>query len=186
MTEASLAQELAAIRAQLETQRARNEIYDCIVRFYRGVDRLDRELMLSAFHPGARDNHGRFDGPAEEFVDWAIGHLTGSVLFSVHHVGNVLIKFDGEVAYCESHVFAIERHTTADGEKDNIAHGRLLDRFEQRDGEWRIAERHLVGDWLRVEPVAEVPGGGLLANMLLPKRSKEDASYLVFDGKSPA
>jgi hypothetical protein len=33
--------------------------------------------------------------------------------------------------------------------------GRYVDRFERRDGEWRIAARITVHDWSRIDPVTE-------------------------------
>ncbi len=40
----------------------REAIRDCLLRYARGVDRFDRELIVSAFHPGAIDVHGKFVG----------------------------------------------------------------------------------------------------------------------------
>ena len=58
--------------------------HDCLVRYCRGVDRLDRELVLSAYHPDAIDDHGAFVGTREEFVDWAFAlHEKGQI--STHH-----------------------------------------------------------------------------------------------------
>ena len=33
------------------------EILDCLQRYARGIDRLDRELLRSAYHDGAIDDH---------------------------------------------------------------------------------------------------------------------------------
>jgi hypothetical protein len=35
------------------------------------------------------------------------------------------------------------------GERDTCIGGRYLDRFERRDGEWRIAERVMLYDWFQ-------------------------------------
>ena len=40
----------------------REQIRQCLHRYARGVDRFDRELILSAFHPDALDEHGKFVG----------------------------------------------------------------------------------------------------------------------------
>ena len=37
--------------------RNRQEIHDCVQRFCRGIDRNDKELALSAYHPDAVDFH---------------------------------------------------------------------------------------------------------------------------------
>lgn len=36
----------------------REAIRDCLARYCRGVDRLDRALLLSTYWPGAEDDHG--------------------------------------------------------------------------------------------------------------------------------
>src|SRR5579872_4652425 len=59
--------------ARLEHVADRQEIYDCLVRFCRGVDRFDRELMMSAFHPDAIDDHGPFVGTPEQLFDFSHG-----------------------------------------------------------------------------------------------------------------
>ena len=58
----------------------REAIRDCLHRYARGVDRFDRELILSAFHPDALDEHGKFVGTPDEFVDWALGQHSGAHL----------------------------------------------------------------------------------------------------------
>jgi hypothetical protein len=40
------------------------------VRCCRGVDRMDRELLLSAYHSDAVDDHGMFVGGPEAFADY--------------------------------------------------------------------------------------------------------------------
>jgi hypothetical protein len=52
----------------------RQAILDCIHRHCRGVDRMDRQLTLSAYHPDAIDDRGAFIGNPDEFVYWAFGY----------------------------------------------------------------------------------------------------------------
>ena len=52
----------------------RQAILDCIHRYCRGVDRFDREMVLSVYHPDAIDHHGVFVGGPEAFVDWAFAY----------------------------------------------------------------------------------------------------------------
>jgi hypothetical protein len=63
----------------------RQAIRDCLTRYCRGVDRLDRELVLSTYHPDAIDDHGAFVGTREEFVDWA---------FALHERGQISTRND--------------------------------------------------------------------------------------------
>lgn len=157
--------------------RARQQITDCLMRYCRGVDRLDRDMILSAYHPGARDNHGSFDGPIEDFSDWVISNHAGKVISSVHHMGNVLLTIDGPAARSESYVLVNHRRVIDGQLFDLLSHGRLLDRFEERDGEWRIAERHVIIDWDRLDPVERQFGGALTEDLLKSERSPADPSY---------
>ncbi|MFM8863148.1 MAG: nuclear transport factor 2 family protein, partial [Acidimicrobiia bacterium] len=50
-------------------------IADLMALYCRGIDRLDRDLVRSCFHPDATDTHGSFHGTIDEFLDWAFGLL---------------------------------------------------------------------------------------------------------------
>jgi hypothetical protein len=50
----------------------RQAILDCLTRYCRGVDRFDRDLLLSAYHPDATDNHGVFIGSPVQFAAWGL------------------------------------------------------------------------------------------------------------------
>ena len=56
----------------LRNLEARRQIEAALARVARGVDRLDRELMISGYHPEAMDYHGSFEGSPTEFADWVI------------------------------------------------------------------------------------------------------------------
>jgi len=156
---------------------ARNQIHDALMRYCRGVDRLDRALILSAYHPGARDNHGSFDGPAEEFAEWVIERHTNNIVSCTHFVGNVLIQLDGDTAQCESYVIAFHRVPVNGVLQDLMGFGRYVDRFELRNGAWKIADRYVIFDKDRLEPVAGQWDGPLTQALIKGRRDGEDASY---------
>src|SRR4051794_1228570 len=91
-----------------ELQRKVEELWDreairqCIHRYARGVDRFDRELILSAFHPDALDEHGKFVGNPKEFVDWALQQHSGAHLSHQHCLLNHNCEIDGDVAHTET------------------------------------------------------------------------------------
>ena len=49
-------------QARLDRLLDLQDIVDCLTRFSRGMDRFDRELVLSAFHPDAVIAAGDFVG----------------------------------------------------------------------------------------------------------------------------
>ena len=60
-----------ATARRLEPLLDRQDILDCLTRFSRGMDRFDRELFLSAFHPDAIIDAGQFVGGPSSCYDWA-------------------------------------------------------------------------------------------------------------------
>ncbi|MCW2855512.1 MAG: aromatic-ring-hydroxylating dioxygenase beta subunit [Marmoricola sp.] len=128
----------------------KDEIRDVLYRFARGVDRHDFELIRSCYHDDAVDFHGVFDGSVSEYVDWAAENLPKFATATTHHVSNVLIDVRGDNALCESYVLAAHRYTRENGQRaDFLCGARYVDQFQRRSGEWRIAHRQLLWDWVR-------------------------------------
>ncbi|WP_395154745.1 nuclear transport factor 2 family protein [Ilumatobacter sp.] len=108
-------------------------------RYSYGVDRLDVEVMKSAYWPNATDDHGVFVGNAWEFCDRVVGSH-GRWAWTAHAITNHRVEFDNDTnARGEMYVEA----TLFDAAKDQLStfHGRYLDNYERRDGEWRISHR---------------------------------------------
>jgi hypothetical protein len=159
---------------ELQALVDRVEIQDVLARYARGIDRLDRELIRGCYHDDAVDHHGTFEGTADEFVDWVLDDLR-RYSCTMHFLGQTLIERPDEqqpIAIVETYALAF---SAIDGgaQRDNWITGfRYLDRFERRTGvdgalgPWRIAERTILGEWLRIDPLdnhrrfgADVPTG---------------------------
>jgi hypothetical protein len=54
-----------------------------------------------------------------------------------------------------------------------IRAGRYLDRWERRQGEWKLAERTLIDEWARIDPICELIEPGSHRG----KPAPEDLSY---------
>jgi ketosteroid isomerase-like protein len=163
-----------SLEAMVRELHDRMAIRDVIERYSRGVDRQDKEILLSCYHPDAIDDHGMFVGPADEFFDWTDpSHL---YLFSTHQhiVTNHTCELDGDVAHCETYyMFA---GMTKEDDQLAMSGGRYVDRMEKCDGEWRIAARKCLVEWgsanMRVPEMAAVYAAvGKVA------RDKSDCSY---------
>jgi hypothetical protein len=129
--------------AKLQWMIDRQEIYDCLVRFTRGVDRFDRELLISAFHEDATDDHGAFVGSPAEFADWDfIAHSRQRK--TMHAMTNHFCEIDGDVAHAETYCtyFGYNEDGTID-----VVGARYLDRLEKRKIGWRIADRICTLEW---------------------------------------
>ncbi len=139
-----------ALQALLDKQ----EIHEVLMRYCRGVDRCDAELIRSAYHPGAIDNHGYFQGPVEEFIPWIL-NAHQDFLSTSHAVCNEMVELDGDKGYGEAYVIVFLRFERDNEKWDLSFGGRYIDRFERRDGSWRIAERTVLREWTRVDAVAQ-------------------------------
>jgi hypothetical protein len=151
-------------------------IHEALMRYCRGIDRCDEELIRSAYHPGAWDDHGEFRGTIEEFVPWVIRALkSGSGMVTNHSICNEYVEVRGDVAFAEAYFVAYHRMSLAEKVVDMTLGGRYVDRYERRDGQWKIARRTVVYDWSRVDPVDRIMNGADLYKQGV--RSREDESY---------
>jgi hypothetical protein len=135
--------------ADLATLADREAIRDCLYRYCRGIDRCDATALRSSYWPDATDRHGAYQGPASGFIDVAIAQLSKGGR-NVHMVGNIAIELKGAVAAVESYFLALQADVTPEGQaRDTLLCGRYVDRFERRDGEWRVAARVVTYDWVQ-------------------------------------
>lgn len=132
----------------------REQIRQCLHRYARGVDRFDRELIKSAFHPDALDEHGKFVGTPDEFVDWALDMHERAQLSHQHCLLNHWCDLDGDTAHAETYFMFTAMNRK--GKPLTIGGGRYIDRLEKRNGEWRIAARVTLRDWSNLEHIPDI------------------------------
>jgi hypothetical protein len=120
-------------------------IQDVVNRYARGLDRHDDDVLRSAFHEDAVDNHGPWVGGREAFVAWANGPCHGHTNAHLHQITTHNCEIDGDVAHTESYCQWV--HRLKDEETVWVGGGRYVDRLEKRDDEWRIVVRRLVLDF---------------------------------------
>lgn len=167
----------------------RQAIQDVLMTYSRAIDRLDRELLISVYHPDAIDDHGVFIGGPEEFADWAIAMHTATHLSHQHCVLNFTCDLDGDTAHTESYYMFLGMNRA--GAPLGVAGGRYLDRLEKRDGRWAIAARVCVRDWAPLdEPATSLDQSrmtvvqdqsdalrALMRQGPQPSRDRDDPSY---------
>lgn len=146
-------QPLPANASHLQELLDREAIRDCLHRYCRGIDRRDEACLRSVYWPDGTDRHGPYQGSASGFVEWALDKLQGAPR-GVHMLSNILIDLRGDVAGVESYFHALQADKDEQGQpRESMLVGRYVDRFEKRKGEWRIAQRTVVYDWIRQQPM---------------------------------
>lgn len=155
----------------------RQQIRDVVVNYCRGVDRMDRDLLMSCYHPDAIDDHGFFVEGPEAFWEWVNHYHCNAQIGHQHIVTNHTCELDGDVAHTETYwIFA---GMDAKDFSLSLGGGRYLDRMEKRDGVWKIAARKCLAEWGGAPTESKVPPevmamlreGGVVA------RDSTDSSY---------
>lgn len=154
----------------------KQDIRECLTRFSRGMDRLDRAIFLSAFWPDGTVAAGPFVGSPAECWDWASAMHRAAQSATQHDLLNTTIEIDGEIAHCETCYLFAARNTD---ESVWLAGGRYVDRLEKRGDEWKIALRTNAIEWSVAPPELPLPFGDvpdILANGPIA-RDESDVSY---------
>jgi hypothetical protein len=152
----------------------RQEILDCIYRESRGRDRHDAAITAGCYWDDGEVDNGKSVTPALAWPAAAnAGHAAGFAA-TTHSIANHLCDIDGDVAYTES--YCIGSLLSKDISTCKVVSSRLVDRFERRNGEWRIKHRRVV-----IETAAEGDASWLtsdtLRNFWRGDTSKDDPSY---------
>lgn len=147
------------LRERLLALLDKQEIHDVLMRYCRGLDRWDLDLVESAFHPDAIQNQDGTDRSVADLLE-ILRNPARRVMKSIsHNVTNEQVELHGDVADSECYFFACHRIEHDGADWTWIVSARHLDRFERRDGEWRIAYRRAENDWSRLDKIGDPPAG---------------------------
>lgn len=170
------------------------EVHKVLNRFARGVDRKDWDLVLSAFHDDAIDDHGAYTGPATGLVE-AFKKGRNDVVSMMHTGSNISlleIRPESKEVLTESYCVVWQK---LDPESDEIppqfdspalagrptgprllsVGTRYLDLLSERDGELRISRRTVIYEWTDVAEIENRSMG------VTGARSGDDASFTSID-----
>lgn len=155
----------------------RQKIREVVTNYCRGVDRMDRDLLLSCYHPDAVDDHGFFVGGPEAFWDWVNRYHNNAQATHQHIITNHTCELDGDTAHAET--YWLMAGMDAQDFTLSIGGGRYIDRMEKRAGEWRIAARKCVSEWGGVPQASKVPPEfmAMLRESGVVARDPSDSSY---------
>lgn len=167
----------APAEAKLAEMLDRHEIHQVMLRYARGLDRLDNALVRLCYWDDAIEDHGHFVGTPDDFIEWADGT---TLMFEAtqHAILNHVCDLAGDEAFCETYYHF--SGVTAEG-PNFMSTGRYVDHFRKRDGEWRIANRVTI-----VEGTYDVPKASMLPPPATaytadePSQARRDASDVSY------
>lgn len=164
----------AELEKFIRDQKDKAEILECIMTYVKGIDRLDRGLLESVYHPDALDDHGVFVGPADQYIDFILDFHLKHQQRTMHAITTHFCELDGDVAHTET--YYTYRALNRVAPFFNTATGRYLDRFEKRGGVWKIAHRICLTDIL--DEIYDPNGDTGDANHPHTARDRSDSSFV--------
>ena len=176
--------------------QARQAINDGIYAYCRAIDRMDRQLLSTVFHPTGIAHYPNFTGTPSELADWLwTGHQARDM--HSHQVTNIIVELDDNLmsAVSEAYVTAVlwrrdpgteleqvivpghktSATTWAGTRWDNAC--RYLDRWSVKDGRWAIDERRVVADIMTITSTRGLVGAA--------RRDPQDPSYELLRRRDP-
>ena len=161
---------------------AEREISRVIHQYAHAADRGDVAMMTGCFWPDATLDLGVFRGPVTTFLDGVRTGAADTNRISRHMLGNILIEVDlaARRARAETYCSGGSRMLDSAGVLvERMAHVRYVDRFIERDGQWRIHCRVVAFDWATAMPA---PGDTIVhPGFLMGRRGPDDIWEQILD-----
>jgi hypothetical protein len=170
---------LSKFQAQLADRQA---ITDCMYLYSRGMDRADEALLHEAFWEDAQIKGELYSGGTADFIRFSVAGGLKNWDRMMHYITNSIIRIDGAHAASESYFYGYHVGHAGATTGDLIIAGRYLDRFEQRNDEWRMIEKTIVFEWYReyADNGGDKPGPMGTKVTLKGEPAPGDRSYKLF------
>ncbi|HSV79418.1 MAG TPA: nuclear transport factor 2 family protein [Ramlibacter sp.] len=139
----------SVIETELRALIVKERLHELEMAYCRGVDRRDAVLLQSIFFDDAVEEHGdMYRGSAVEFVRWAIEEFLPQYENTTHYVLNEWYRVEDDRAEGETHRVSYHRQRKDGALVETLAACRTFNRYECRNGVWKISYRGVVRDWV--------------------------------------
>jgi hypothetical protein len=167
--------------SEIQALVSQNDIERLIHSYPRGLDRLDRSILLSIAHESATvDFPPLFKGTWIDYVEFLMNAHT-NMLYNRHSMSNIIVEIKNAGAVSETSATAHLIVKRDDGDiEDRTVHTRYLDSWRQDSGRWSLAHRRTIRDFrqIRILSAAELASTTEYANA--GKIGRQDPSYAHF------
>jgi hypothetical protein len=172
---------MSATESQLQEMLDEFALRKLVHTYCRAVDRGDFATLRELYHHDAVDAHGEISsGSVDEFLT-SLEASRPYIRSMQHNVTTVNFAISGTSAEGEIYTVAMHTFGANDREVDVIIGGRYLDKYENRDGTWKIIERTIVTDWAQVnDPSARDLSHPITRGTLEGRLDDEDPSHQFF------
>ena len=134
----------------------RAAIHDLIMRYARGVDRRDLELVATCFAPDAGYEGSLGVGTIAIALE-ALRDRMQRYRATMHFMANQLVELNGDRASCETYAIVYHRLDTEDEAQDYVVGVRYLDDLARHGAGWWIVHRTTRLEFQRYDAVVLPP-----------------------------
>lgn len=138
---------------RIERLLDKQEIYELLCRYCRARDRYDLPGMLDCFHDEATGLLVGFKGVSDgPIITYHQSEIETFKTFAgcQHYITNFLCDVKGDAAMAETYLLSFGwGMPTPEGLVNLTLSNRYIDRFERRDGEWKIIRREFYRNFMR-------------------------------------
>jgi hypothetical protein len=138
--------------------RDKREIYETMMLYCRGIDRGIPEMAAASFWPDATIDTGILVKSGSDTTTGREWMDKNGCKATMHFLGNQYVELQGDIAFCETYMLSYMTMDHEGAEYTRVRGSRYIDRWERREGSWKVARRVVVDDWTRFDPSTALAG----------------------------
>jgi hypothetical protein len=141
----TLIDRVVALEAKVAALGTRQEIHDVYRRYIWGFDRRDVALTKSAFWPDAQISYGTTTSTVDQFVTTHFAAHDAVSEKALQPIDEMSVDVQGDTAHVVAYL--VEFNSLKNG-RSRFSGVRYIDRLDRRSGQWRIAVREVIFEFM--------------------------------------
>lgn len=141
----ALEAKVAELTVKVEYLNTRQEIHDIYRRYIWGFDRRDEAVTKSAFWPDAQISYGTRITTLDQFVAHHFSAHDAVSEKALQPIDEMSVDIKGDSAHVVAYL--VEFNSLKNG-RSRFSGVRYIDRLDRREGQWRIAVREVIFEFL--------------------------------------